>query len=475
MLLGLGSVPARAADETVSVTGAITITSPAGQPLAAASVTFTGSGGPVSVAIGPGGYSYAVALAPAFYEAEIEVEVAPGDSLTIGLPVDLSAAVPGSTVEEDLVVPTTTQVSGHVFPPAGFSLLSAAVEFASSLPSGVSSQASTHADSTGAYSLVALVDPGSRGFATAMLGEFPTSLNTTEFVSLGPGFNEVDFFIPSPHTLTVTKAGSGTVTSAPAGINCGSTCAFAFANGTQVALTASAQIGSAFTGWSGACTGHGGCTVTMGQAQAVTATFAARPPAKLTLAKSGHGSGTVTSRPSGISCGSTCSRAFKYGTSVTLSAHAASGSVFTAWSGACTGSGTTCHVSMTAARKVTATFAVAKLLTVAKLGTGSGTVTSSPAGVSCGTTCKHPFAAGTMVTLTASVSSGSTFSGWSGACSGTGKCVLTMSAAKSVKAAFTLSAGAPRTRQGLGELQHVHSRPQTWFSAAIVIPEQSRR
>ena len=61
-------------------------------------------------------------------------------------------------------------------------------------------------------------------------------------------------------------------------------------------------------------------------------------------------------------------------------------------------------------------------LTVVKAGTGSGTVTSSPAGITCGSTCSALFASGTSVTLTATADSGSTFAGWSGeGCSGTAR------------------------------------------------------
>ena len=75
----------------------------------------------------------------------------------------------------------------------------------------------------------------------------------------------------------------------------------------------------------------------------------------LTVTRSGSGSGTVTSTPAGINCGSTCSAGFASGASVTLTAAAAGGSTFAGWSGSCSGSGT-CTVSMTAARSVTATF-----------------------------------------------------------------------------------------------------------------------
>jgi hypothetical protein len=72
---------------------------------------------------------------------------------------------------------------------------------------------------------------------------------------------------------------------------------------------------------------------------------------------------------------------------------------------------------------------------------GSGSVNSAPSGIGCGQTCSTTFAQGTTVTLTAtpSVVAGvsGTFLGWSGACTGTGPCVLTMNATKSVTAAFT--------------------------------------
>ncbi|MGR0481752.1 MAG: InlB B-repeat-containing protein [Candidatus Electronema sp. V4] len=79
-------------------------------------------------------------------------------------------------------------------------------------------------------------------------------------------------------------------------------------------------------------------------------------------------------------------------------------------------------------------------LTVSKNGTGSGAVTSNPPGISCGTACGASFTAGQSVTLTAAAASGSAFAGWSGACSGTGSCVVTMDADKSVTATFTVNA-----------------------------------
>jgi uncharacterized repeat protein (TIGR03803 family) len=163
----------------------------------------------------------------------------------------------------------------------------------------------------------------------------------------------------------------------------------------------------------------------------------------LSLTKNGTGSGTVTSNPAGINCGGTCSAVFIQGTSVTLTATALSGSSFAGWSGeGCSGT-STCTVSMTVARNVTATFnlnVVQFTLTVARNGTGSGTVTSNPAGVNCGSTCSALFNQGTSVTLTATAESGSSFAGWSGeGCSGNGTCTVSMTVARNVTAMFNVT------------------------------------
>jgi trimeric autotransporter adhesin len=153
----------------------------------------------------------------------------------------------------------------------------------------------------------------------------------------------------------------------------------------------------------------------------------------------------VTSSPAGINCGGDCSESYVSGTMVTLTAAVANGATFTSWSGAagCT-TATTCIVTVTAAQTVTATFAAAPTfaLTVTKAGAGAanGTVTSSPAGINCGVDCTETYVGGTMVTLTAAVANGATFTGWSGAGAGTcttaTMCVVTMDAAKSITATF---------------------------------------
>jgi len=78
-------------------------------------------------------------------------------------------------------------------------------------------------------------------------------------------------------------------------------------------------------------------------------------------------------------------------------------------------------------------------LSVTVAGTGSGTITSSPAGISCKPTCNAPFGAGSSVKLTVAPAKGSYFAGWSGACKGTGACALTVNGNLSATATFNLN------------------------------------
>ena len=93
---------------------------------------------------------------------------------------------------------------------------------------------------------------------------------------------------------------------------------------------------------------------------------------------------------------------------------------------------------MNAARSVTATFMRLRFtLAVAKTGIGRGTVTSTPAGIDCGTSCSADYDIDTVVTLTAAPAMLSIFGGWSGCDTVSGAtCVVTMRAGKSVTANF---------------------------------------
>jgi uncharacterized repeat protein (TIGR02543 family) len=90
-----------------------------------------------------------------------------------------------------------------------------------------------------------------------------------------------------------------------------------------------------------------------------------------------------------------------------------------------------------ATKSVTATFKAIPKYTLTVTKYGSGAVTSNPAGIDCGSDCREPYPSGTPVSLSATPATGYYFSGWSGACAGTGACTVTMTAAKSVTATFT--------------------------------------
>ncbi|MBK8150618.1 MAG: DUF2341 domain-containing protein [Acidobacteria bacterium] len=113
-------------------------------------------------------------------------------------------------------------------------------------------------------------------------------------------------------------------------------------------------------------------------------------------------------------------------------------------------------------------------LTVTKDGSGSGTVTSDPAGIDCGATCTADFATSTVVTLAAAADISSVFTGWSGSdCSGTGTCVVTVDGAKSVTATFaintytiTASVGSGGSISPNGAVQVDHGSNQTFTIVA---------
>jgi hypothetical protein len=168
----------------------------------------------------------------------------------------------------------------------------------------------------------------------------------------------------------------------------------------------------------------------------------------LTVTVDGTGSGTVTG--TGISCPGDCSETYPPDTMVTLTAAADAGSSFVEWSGACTGTAATCDLTMDASKSVTATFDTAGsgpfTLTVTKDGTGQGQVKSADGGIKCGSDCTETYTSGAMVALTATPKTGSSFGGWSGACTGLSTtCNVTMDADKAVTATFDSGSGSNPT------------------------------
>jgi hypothetical protein len=222
----------------------------------------------------------------------------------------------------------------------------------------------------------------------------------------------------------------------PAGTGSGDT--RSYAAGTEVMLSAAPdEPGSSFGGWGGDCAAASGttCTLVVDSNKNATATFnAVYSDVLATFA--GDGSGRVSFSPFGADCTETCSRSYRRGTEVMISATPNTGSTFGGWGGDC--SGGTCQLTVTSDRSVTASFVLQTFsLSVTRTGDGSGVVRSADGGIECGLDCAETYAYGASVSLTALSDGGSSFAGWSGACSGE-TCQVTMTADRAVSAAFSL-------------------------------------
>ncbi len=255
-----------------------------------------------------------------------------------------------------------------------------------------------------------------------------------------------EYATQNKNTLTLNKSGTGkgAVSSTPAGINCNENCnsdVAAFKAGTSVVLTASASQGSEFVGWSGDCTGTSK-TVTVVLSSNKTCSAIFNPIGyKVKVFGDGTEYGTVTSDVGGLSMTypieqEATTASLSGGTSVILTAQVSDPNRAHVYWADCEarggvssgnyGSKATCtFTNLSADKEVTAYFGygvfispTTKTLTVNKNGSGSGTVTSNPAGIECGTTCSKDFLSGLDVLLSATASPGSEFTGWSGDCSG---------------------------------------------------------
>jgi hypothetical protein len=295
----------------------------------------------------------------------------------------------------------------------------------------------------GANGLEAMVPTQGGGSALVALTRdgvtVPYTPRTTKGVSYAvfpaqPGTHQAVYGVP--HTLTVTAPTHGTITGT--GITCGtggSDCTETYAYGTVVPLTATPDANYDFSGWTGACSGAGACSVTMTAARTVGATFTIQ---RHTLTVTAPTNGTITA--TGIACGtggSDCTEAYDYGTVVPLTATPGTGYDLGGWTGACSGAGA-CSVTMTGARTVGATFTIQRYALTVTSPT-HGTITAT--GIACGTggtDCAETYDYGTVVPLTATPDTGYSLGGWTGACSGTGACAVTMTVARTAGATFAI-------------------------------------
>jgi glucose/arabinose dehydrogenase len=184
----------------------------------------------------------------------------------------------------------------------------------------------------------------------------------SQTLTMPPGGLSLNASYSGQYQLSVAKngSGSGTVTSSPAGINCGSECSAEYDEGTTVILAGAPGINTKAVQWTGcdSVNGENKCVVAMSAVKKVTATFGLETR-QLTVNKEGLGTGVVTSAPAGIECDPICSASFDHGSDVTLSANAEAGSAFSGWSGGGCSGAVGCKVTMSAAREVTATFDLA--------------------------------------------------------------------------------------------------------------------
>ncbi len=250
------------------------------------------------------------------------------------------------------------------------------------------------------------------------------------------------------HELKVVRAGNGTGhvydKTALSKIDCRpitNLCDYDYDEGTSVTLVASPDHDMVFTGWSGGgCSGtEVECTVTMDQAREVTANFA--KGRMLTILSSPFGG--VTDESGDISCiGGVipfkCAARKVDGEQVTLTVAPVEnnqGQVFRGWTGACSGTTTTCTITMDAAKTVGTLWGYK--LDVSKTGAGSGTVTDSgTTALNCGAICSMVYEISNIM-LWPSADPGSRFIGWTGCTYVTGNvCNVSMNAARSVTANF---------------------------------------
>jgi uncharacterized repeat protein (TIGR01451 family) len=287
------------------------------------------------------------------------------------------------------------------------------------------------------------------------IGAFETSVSADLSVSKTAAPNPVAVGGHLVYTVTVTNVGASAASGVvltddlPDGVNFVSatptqgTCSGAVScNLGSLAFGASATVTIEVTPTAAGSTTNTadvtwtGTDPTPGPTTATVTTSVVADQFTLTVTRPGSGVGTVTGP--GIDCGTDCTELFADGAGVTLTATAAAGSVFSGWSGCDFVSDAVCTVSMTTDRAVTATFsALVYTLTVARTGSGSGTVDSSSPGIACGGDCSETYPYGAVVTLRATPDPTSRFTGWSGGgCSGTGGCTLALTGNLSIAATF---------------------------------------
>lgn len=249
---------------------------------------------------------------------------------------------------------------------------------------------------------------------------------------------------PVSYLLTVTKNGQGTITSFPAGIDCGATCSGNFSAGTSVTLTATPQTGYTFESWAGDCISTAlTCTLLMDDAETVVANFKANQTITFGAAPTIVVGGAGTVSASGGASGNPVT--FSSTTPAVCTTSGINGSsVAGVAAGTCTiAANQAGKADYNPAPQVTQSFVVTStagfILTINNLNLPGGSVTSNVGGINCGTVCSKSYTSGTIVNLQAIPLDGYMFSGWGDGCSGyANTCIVTVNAAKTVTANFEI-------------------------------------
>ena len=282
------------------------------------------------------------------------------------------------------------------------------------------------------------------------------------------GYYELGKSLKSEAYLSVQAHGAGRVSSSDGNVSCGTDCAGKYTKGATVVLTAATTAASArFAGWIGACSGQGNpCTLRIGSYTATAANF------DTPLTASTSGSGTVRSSDGSIACPGQCSSVFPARARVVLTASAAANNAFDHWEGACAGTAATCTVIADDAKSVTAVFVDRRMLTVARTGTGQGTVTSSDGTLNCGPTCSVGFVPGSTVQLIATANPDSYVEWWSidGCRYSIERCSVTLDAARTVTVSFALKPVLTISKSGAGTARVVSTPAGIDCGAACSAP-----
>src|SRR5207253_2724524 len=372
-----------------ATTGPVSVTTPGGTATSASSfavlhpptiASFAPGSGPVGTSVTISGTNFSGATAVAFNGVSATFTVTSSTAIQAIVPAGattgpLSVSTPDGTATSAsafaVLHPPTIASFAPGSGPVGTSVTISGTNFSGATAVAFNGVSATFTV-TSSTAIQAIVPAG------AITG--PLSVTTPD----GPATSASAFAVLHPPTIASFAPGSGPVgtsvtisgssfSGATSVTFNGVSASFAVTSATPLHATVPATANS---GPISVTTAAG--TATSANSFTVTATLA--------VAKAGAGSGTVTSTSTPasatqIDCGATCSVSYETGTMVTLTAAAATGSVLTGWTGCDSASGSSCTVTMSAARTVTATFALQKFkLTVSKaspLGVGDGTVTST--------------------------------------------------------------------------------------------------